>query len=41
MLRSRAEKMEKKNMNYGLLAYVVREGGLWMATLVRLSAIPG
>lgn len=41
LLRKRAEKMEKKNMSYGLLSHVIREGGIVMATIVRLSAIPG
>jgi hypothetical protein len=41
LLRARAERMEKKNMNYGLLSHVIREGGIVMATIVRFSAIPG
>lgn len=28
-------------MNYALLAHVVREGGLKIAVICRLSAIPG
>ena len=39
--RGRAAKLERKNMNYALLAHVVREGGLKIAVICRLSAIPG
>ncbi len=39
-LRSRAERMERDNVNYGLLAYVLRQHGMWMAIVVRLSALP-
>ncbi|KAJ9116998.1 hypothetical protein QFC22_004656 [Naganishia vaughanmartiniae] len=39
--RARAAKLERKNMNYALLAHVVREGGLKIAVMARLSAIPG
>lgn len=39
--RGKAAKLERKNMNYALLAHVVREGGLKIAVICRLSAIPG
>ncbi|KAB5592156.1 Golgi apparatus membrane protein TVP38 [Ceratobasidium theobromae] len=40
-LRGRAIKMEKKNPSYACLARVVRDGGLLVAFVVRLSVIPG
>ncbi|EPS36458.1 hypothetical protein H072_9989 [Dactylellina haptotyla CBS 200.50] len=40
VLRHRAEKAEKKNLNYACLATVTREGGLWFVFVARLSAIP-
>ncbi|KAI0033041.1 hypothetical protein K488DRAFT_48531 [Vararia minispora EC-137] len=38
--RARAEKYEKKNLRYGLLAHVVRNNGLFVAFMMRMSAIP-
>jgi hypothetical protein len=40
-LRGTAEKYEKKNLNYALMAHIVREGGFWIVFVSRLSAIPG
>lgn len=40
-LREKAAKLERTNMNYALLAHVVREGGLKIAVMLRLSAVPG
>ncbi|KAF3916836.1 hypothetical protein ABW20_dc0109420 [Dactylellina cionopaga] len=39
-LRHRAEKEERRNLNYACLATVTREGGLWFVFVARLSAIP-
>lgn len=39
--RSRGEKLERTNITYGCLAKVVRDGGLIIALIARLSAIPG
>ncbi|WOO83355.1 Golgi apparatus membrane protein TVP38 [Vanrija pseudolonga] len=39
--RARAEKIEKGNMNYACLSYVMREGSIWLVIAARLSAIPG
>ena len=39
--RSRGEKLERTNITYGCLARVVRDGGLIIALIARLSAIPG
>ncbi|KAJ6491560.1 hypothetical protein DFH09DRAFT_1338439 [Mycena vulgaris] len=38
--RARGEKLELTNMIYGMLAQVVREGGLTIAIIIRYSAIP-
>ncbi|KAG6372607.1 hypothetical protein JVT61DRAFT_7353 [Boletus reticuloceps] len=40
-LQSRAEKQEKKSIQYACLAKVVREGGFKIAVIVRYSAVPG
>jgi hypothetical protein len=40
-LRGTAIKYEKKNLNYALMAHIVREGGFWIVFVSRLSAIPG
>ncbi|KAI0648623.1 snare associated Golgi protein-domain-containing protein [Trametes meyenii] len=37
----RGKKWEEKNLQYGLLAEVVREGGFLIAVIIRFSAIPG
>ncbi|KAI0667983.1 snare associated Golgi protein-domain-containing protein [Trametes maxima] len=37
----RGKKWEEKNLQYGLLAEVVREGGFVIAVVIRFSAIPG
>ncbi|KAF3911192.1 hypothetical protein AA313_de0209810 [Arthrobotrys entomopaga] len=39
-LRPRAEKAERKNLNYACLATVTREGGIFFVFVARLSAIP-
>jgi len=41
-LRSRAEKMEKGSSSprWGALARVIREGGFWVALVIRYSAFP-
>ncbi|ORX37080.1 hypothetical protein BD324DRAFT_656291 [Kockovaella imperatae] len=41
LLRKRAEKYERDNVNYACMAYVVREGGFFFIFMARLSAIPG
>ncbi|KAK6357726.1 Tlg2-vesicle protein [Orbilia javanica] len=39
-LRGRAEKEERRNLNYACLATVTREGGILFVFIARLSAIP-
>ncbi|KZV66237.1 hypothetical protein PENSPDRAFT_689185 [Peniophora sp. CONT] len=39
-LKTRAEKYEQKNVKYGVLAQVVREGGFFFVVMCRLSALP-
>jgi len=39
--RARGEKLEKTKILYSCLAHVIREGGLKIALIARLSAIPG
>ncbi|KAK6508827.1 Tlg2-vesicle protein [Arthrobotrys musiformis] len=39
-LRGRAEKEERRNLNYACLATVTREGGIMFVFIARLSAIP-
>ncbi|KAF3916484.1 hypothetical protein ABW20_dc0100587 [Dactylellina cionopaga] len=41
VLRSRAENLERKNLDYAALARITREGGFWIVLIVRLSVIPG
>lgn len=40
MCSARAEKLERTNVKYGLLAYVVRREGFLLILLIRLSVIP-
>ncbi|CAD6978873.1 unnamed protein product [Tilletia controversa] len=40
-LSKHAEKYERKNISYGCMAHIVREGGFKVILLARLSAIPG
>jgi hypothetical protein len=37
---ARGAKLEVKNLDYGLLAYVVRNGSFWVILIIRYSAIP-
>ena len=39
--RARAEKYERKSLNYAAMAHVVREAGFFFVFMVRFSAIPG
>lgn len=39
-LRSRAQKMERINLNYAALARLTREGGFWIVLVIRFSIIP-
>lgn len=39
--RSRGEKLEKTSFFFAELSQVVRDGGFWIALIVRLSAVPG
>lgn len=39
-LRRKSAKLERTNLNYGAMARMVREGGLWIIVVIRLSAIP-
>ncbi|KAF7328925.1 hypothetical protein MVEN_02522400 [Mycena venus] len=36
----RAKKFEAKNMEYGLLAHVVRNGSFWVILIIRYSTVP-
>ncbi|KAF8181965.1 hypothetical protein K438DRAFT_1767693 [Mycena galopus ATCC 62051] len=38
--RARGEKIEKANLQFGLMAFVVRRGGFLIALMIRYSAIP-
>ncbi|KAF7329072.1 hypothetical protein MKEN_00167600 [Mycena kentingensis (nom. inval.)] len=38
--KGRMEKMEKKSLEVGLMAYVVRRGGLLMVAIIRYSTVP-
>ncbi|KAJ7513223.1 hypothetical protein B0H11DRAFT_1949085 [Mycena galericulata] len=38
--RARGEKIEKTNLQFGLMAYVVRKGGFLIVLMIRYSAIP-
>lgn len=40
-LSGHARKFERKSLDYACMAHIVREGGLWIILLARLSAIPG
>ncbi|KAF7336233.1 hypothetical protein MVEN_02171200 [Mycena venus] len=37
---ARGRKLEEKNIEYGALAHVVRQGGFWIVLVMRYSAIP-
>lgn len=39
-LRRKAIELERKNLNYGALARLTRDGGFWIVLVIRLSAIP-
>jgi uncharacterized membrane protein YdjX (TVP38/TMEM64 family) len=39
-LRRKATELERKNLNYGALARLTRDGGFWIVLIIRLSAIP-
>jgi uncharacterized membrane protein YdjX (TVP38/TMEM64 family) len=41
LCRARAEKYERNNLNYAIMAHVVRDGGFFFIFAVRMSAIPG
>ncbi|KAK3201209.1 hypothetical protein GRF29_185g94206 [Pseudopithomyces chartarum] len=40
LLRRKAAKLERTNLNYGALARLTRDGGFWIVLVIRLSAIP-
>ncbi|KAI1878220.1 uncharacterized protein JN550_000402 [Neoarthrinium moseri] len=40
LLRSKAEKMERTNLNYASLARVTRDGGFWIVFVIRFSVVP-
>ncbi|KAK3936041.1 snare associated Golgi protein-domain-containing protein [Diplogelasinospora grovesii] len=40
LLRRKAEKLERTNLNYGALARLTRDGGFWIVMVIRFSAIP-
>ncbi|KAK9779482.1 putative Snare associated Golgi protein-domain-containing protein [Seiridium cardinale] len=40
VLRKKAEKLERTNLNYAALARVTREGGFWMVFIIRFSIVP-
>ncbi|KAF7536094.1 hypothetical protein G7054_g4820 [Neopestalotiopsis clavispora] len=39
-LRSKAEKLERTNLNYAALARVTRDSGFWMVFIIRFSIVP-
>ncbi|EAQ91861.1 hypothetical protein CHGG_00096 [Chaetomium globosum CBS 148.51] len=40
LVRRKAEKLERTNLNYGALARLTRDGSFWIVLLIRFSAIP-
>ncbi|PSN71536.1 hypothetical protein BS50DRAFT_285248 [Corynespora cassiicola Philippines] len=40
LLRRKAQKLERTNLNYGALARLTRDGGFWIVLIIRFSAIP-
>ncbi|KAK5651855.1 hypothetical protein OQA88_11624 [Cercophora sp. LCS_1] len=40
LLRAKAQKLERTNLNYGALARLTRDGGFWIVLVIRFSAIP-
>lgn len=38
--RRKAQELERKNLNYGALARLTRDGGFWIVLVIRLSAVP-
>ncbi|KAF2821168.1 hypothetical protein CC86DRAFT_470916 [Ophiobolus disseminans] len=40
LFRRKAQELERKNLNYGALARLTRDGGFWIVLVIRLSAVP-
>ncbi|KAH3911829.1 hypothetical protein HBH56_129110 [Parastagonospora nodorum] len=40
LFRRKAHELERKNLNYGALARLTRDGGFWIVLVIRLSAVP-
>jgi uncharacterized membrane protein YdjX (TVP38/TMEM64 family) len=40
LFRRKAIELERKNLNYGALARLTRDGGFWIVLIIRLSAVP-
>jgi uncharacterized membrane protein YdjX (TVP38/TMEM64 family) len=40
LFRRKAVELERKNLNYGALARLTRDGGFWIVLIIRLSAVP-
>jgi|TARA_R110002003_G_scaffold42_14_gene3176 uncharacterized membrane protein YdjX (TVP38/TMEM64 family) len=40
LFRRKAQELERKNLNYGALARLTRDGGFWIVLIIRLSAVP-
>jgi hypothetical protein len=40
LFRRKAIELERKNLNYGALARLTRDGGFWIVLVIRLSAVP-
>ncbi|KAH9904370.1 snare associated Golgi protein-domain-containing protein [Xylariomycetidae sp. FL2044] len=40
LLRRKAEKMERTNLNYASMAKVTRDSGFWMVFIIRFSIVP-
>lgn len=40
LFRRKAQELERKNLNYGAMARLTRDGGFWIVLVIRLSAVP-
>ncbi|KAL5117787.1 hypothetical protein ACEQ8H_004261 [Pleosporales sp. CAS-2024a] len=40
LFRRKAHELERKNLNYGALARLTRDGGFWIVLVIRLSVVP-
>lgn len=40
LLRRKAQRLERTNLNYGAMARMTRDGGFWVVLIIRFSVIP-